>query len=399
MRFPSYLFGIALLINVGVLAYLLLPASPYVIPSAILLLASSTRFWESNLSAMLDTGAALFSTLAVTALFAALGQPRWWYLVAVAIVLGALQKAPVPLAFVAGMLLVLAATRGWHKIELGRSLSSIHFRLSALIVLVGVLFWPALQWIRHGALSLEQAYIDQMIERFSPFDTGKQPRRSWLTTMVNGEPVTRIVAMLALLWLPWGLRRLEFLGLPLFLLGYGIVVALTSGPVSPRYSLLFLPMLSASLAAVIMTTATYRKWLPALLIATVSAVSLGPFKSVARLDILESDQARYVPLLREIGASLAPAETFITCRLKKGEDRIYAGAVSYYASAGRPFHRLDSPGDLGLLEADGVLKPPYRGLCSKSELVALRAAMPDLQVIGETGDYLHWASRGARSRP
>ena len=110
LRLVSYLFGIGLLISTGILAYLINPSNPYVAPSAIIIMSSSTMFWVlTSLSAMLETGAAFFSTISVIGTILAIRQPKWWYFVAAAVGFGALQKAPIALLMVASIFVLMMA--------------------------------------------------------------------------------------------------------------------------------------------------------------------------------------------------------------------------------------------------------------------------------------------------
>lgn len=396
MRLPSYVFALATLVATGALAYVLQPSKPYVVPAAIALLAGSTRFWESAMSAMLDSGAALFSTVAIAACLLALRQPRWWHVVALATGLAAWQKAPIPLALVAGILLVVFATRRLHDVDLGHSLRNRHFAAAFLLMLAGVLSWPAIQWVRHGTESFEQAYLDQMIARFSPLGTGGSARHnSWFSVLVSGEGMPRIPAIIAVFALPWVIKRLELLALPALLTCFILATGFASGYVSPRYSLIFLPLMMAALAAVLLQVIS--RPLPAIAaVAVLSLSSLGPFKSAQTLGMLDDSQMRYEPFLRNIAASLASDETLLVCKAASGEGKIYRGVISFYASAGRPFERIGSPDELVGLEREGKVKPPYRGLCEARKFDELNRLRPDYRVVDHFGGFIHWSGSAAQ---
>ena len=163
----SYLFGIGLLISTGILAYLINPSNPYAAPSAIVITSSSTIFWVYSLSAMLEIGAAFFSTIAVIGTILAIRQPKWWYFVAVAVGFGALQKAPIALLMVASIFILMMATYKLLDIRISSIMQSNHFRLSAILLLLLVLFWPLLQLERYGYQSIHKAYVREMVERLA----------------------------------------------------------------------------------------------------------------------------------------------------------------------------------------------------------------------------------------
>lgn len=398
LRLPSLVSALAILVITGLLAWMIAPANLWAIPAAILLTASSKRFWESAISALLDSGATLFAMVALIATFAAVRQPKWWYVVAVACGLGALQKAPIPVLFSLAVIIGIALTRSQQDLPLARSLRSRHFRIALGVGLTLVLAWPALQWLQHGQESLQQAYLDQIVERFSPFAEEKGKQRSLYTLLIAGEPFLRILAVLAMFWMPWRLGRLELVGLPALFALYAIMVVGSSGIVSPRYSLIFLPMLMASLAVMILTVVPGWRW-QAALVAVLCIASLGPFKPAVMLGITQPDsQARIVELMENIGDVIRPEETLLVCRHGEDGERIYPGAVSYYASAGRPFYRIRSPQDLMQLQENGLISPPYRLLCGISRFEELRLLMTDVDVIETKTKYIHWTAGGASAR-
>jgi 4-amino-4-deoxy-L-arabinose transferase-like glycosyltransferase len=391
LRFPSFLFGILTLINVGILAYVLFPANPWVAPAATALLAGSATFWASNISALLDSGAMLFSTMAITGCLLAFYRPRWWYFVALAIGLGALQKAPIPLLLVAVMVAFAFASKTYHQIDLRASLLNRHFWIATALMLVAVLFWPVLQWIIYGPQSFHEAYMNQMVERFSPFGEGGGRRRSWLTVLLSGEVLLRVPAIIALLALPWLLRRMELVSLPLMLVGFAIVTLFASGYISPRYSLIFMPLLMATLAVVLIKTIPLKVFVVAIILAL--AVSKGgPVKSAKALGLFNTAQQKYVPLLQSIAKSLSENETLVVCR-SADLPRIARSAISYFASNGRPFQEVGSPRDFERLRQRGSIAPPYRGLCKARDLEKLQPLLGNYKTIEESDDYVHWTAR------
>ena len=389
LRFPSFLFGILTLINVGILAYLLYPANPWVTPAAITLLAGSFSFWSSNMAALLDSGAMLFSTMAITDCLLAFSRPRWWYLVALATGLAAMQKAPIPLLLVAGIVLFAFASRKYHQIDFRAAFLNRHFWIAAGLMLAAVLFWPVLQWIRFGPESFQEAYINQMVERFSPFSQLSEVRRSWHTVLLSGETLLRIPAILALLALPWVLRRMDLLPLPLLLVAFVIATLFSSGYVSPRYSLIFLPLLMAALAVVLIKILPGRV-LPVLIVAALAVSKGGPVRSAKALGLFGGNQEKYVPLLQNVGKSLRENETLIVCRPAPEGSRIAAGAISYFASKGRPYEEFRSPESFSVLMRSGSIVPPYRGLCHAKVFEELKPLLTSYEIVGESNGYIHW---------
>jgi hypothetical protein len=130
-------------------------------------------------------------------------------------------------------------------------------------------------------------------------------------------------------------------------------------------------------------------------VSLVALVLGGPFKSPKAIDILESSQTKYLPLLRGISESLRPEETLLVCSRTRQD--IYAGAISVFASNGRPYEYVDGPDDLAKRKTDATVSPPYRGLCSEQDFNGLRPSLRDPIVVQKELGYVHWTDVGTRS--
>jgi 4-amino-4-deoxy-L-arabinose transferase-like glycosyltransferase len=396
VRLPSFIFGGGVLILTGLLAYVLLPDRPWVAPFAILLLATSLAFWSHAISALLELGAVFFATLALVGSLLAVKKPGWWYLAAAACVLGALQKAPIAIAFAAAPIVGEVLAQRMAGAPRPAFLRSRPFKISLAIVVAGLLLWPAVQYAKYGARSLREAYVQQMVSRFTPFvDVGPGTARFNLYTLVtDGEPFLRLVGVLALFLLPIVTKRRELWALPAMFAIYAVMMAAAGGFVAPRYTLLFLPMLMASLAVVIASVVTR----PALQLATVVAVSVvgaGPFKSTLALTPTGMDMGPYVPFLRRIAGSIQQDETLVECATIDREKRLFPGAVSYYASGGKPYNSLRSVGDLERLARSGI-RPPYRGVCTDERFNEMASRLVNPQVVETFRGFTHWRADGVK---
>lgn len=393
-RLPSFVFGICVLGATGLLAYVVMPSQPWTIPAAIVLAASSKRFWESSTSALLDTGATLFATLALAATFLAIKNPRWWYVVGASCGVAALQKAPIPIAFslmaMLGIIFSAPSARGG-----GRALfCNRHFFAALVIAVLLISAWPLLQWLRYGDRSVQVGILHEKVGRFAPFgDAGKSPG-SVFDLVVEGEPFLRVPAIIALFWLPWRLKRRDLLGLPIAILAYTILISFAGGHISARYSLLFLPILVVGLVAVIMSVVPQWRWRWGL-VGFVSLIHLGPFKTASALSLYDDNQQRYVPFLTDVSNALQPDETLIYCSSGGAQHPIRAGAISYYASNGRPIYRIKAGEDLLKLQTAGVINPPYRGVCPRKTYNRILPFIGEREVVEAFGDYIEWAAEDA----
>jgi 4-amino-4-deoxy-L-arabinose transferase-like glycosyltransferase len=400
-RLPSFLFGIGLLVATGFLACLIEPDNPYAAPAAMIILSSSTFYWQMAISAFLDTGMVFFSVVAVVATLLALRRPKFWYLAALAVGAGALQKAPVAALLVGGILLLVPLTKKYHEIKLAAVFANKHFRIALLLSVVLIAFWPALQVARFGYKAIEQQYVDEMLERFNPIKPVTQ-FHGWYDIFVSAEAVVWIPAIIATLILPFVFKKFEAF-VPVFIfLGFCLVVGKASGFVHHRYALLTLPFLAASLAALL------ARVLPGRITVLACAVGLsflvgGPFKRAEALGLMFNGQEQYKPLLERLRAALLPQETLITCRWKEVPDPtiwFLPGSLSYYGSNGHPIYLMRRPEDISRQEhIKNKIRPPYRGLCRSGEFEQLKEWLADYRVVEQSNGYVHWISNGSVQPP
>jgi 4-amino-4-deoxy-L-arabinose transferase-like glycosyltransferase len=392
LRLPSLLFALAGLWAAGFLARTLLPASPWAAPAAILLCAGSLDYWSAGTSALLDSGSVFFATLALAATIRALERPFWWYAVAVAVVLGAIQKAPIGLFLVLGYLLVLVLTRTAHGIDVRAIRRSVAFRRALWITVIGALAWPILQIMRHSTVTVIEDLLGQTVGRFVPagFDEDLTDITGLYGMILGDEAPLRILGIVALVWLPWRLRRMELLPLPALFGLYVLLMYLAVGNVSGRYTVVFLPLLAAALAAVIASLPV-----PALArtagVVAISALSFGPLKTVADLRLeAPPEQPAAIAALRDIGAALRPEETLVICNWRP---RVFPpGMVTYFASGGRPFEMPESPEELAKALREGTLPGPLRGLCPTAQVEELAATLPGIARVSEAQGFTHWTA-------
>jgi len=394
LRLPSMLFAVAALCAVILLARAVLPANPWAMPAAALIYASSSKFWEYATSAMLDTGAAFFATLAIAATILALRRSGWWYVVALTIGLGALQKAPIGLALVFLFLVFLGLTSPWHPYGFGTFLRNRHFHRSAFLALALLLAWPLIQLANHGVGAFNEAYVEQMFDRFAPSaDEGVQRSvMRVLSHLLGNENVLRGLGVIALFVLPWRLRRFDLLPFPMIIVAYFLAVLFAGGHISHRYPMIFIPYFAMAIAGFVVTLGyAPRKRLYALL--AISVLSGGPFKVPAQLDLYqdETDKAQ-IAMLSDLGEALQPSETLVMCTWDR-DTRLPRGLVTHYASNGRPYVALTKFYRLEQMKADGEISGLLRGICTEEELEQIEGVLDGLEIVTRAGGYVQWTGR------
>ena len=397
-RLPSFIFGIALLILTGILAQSINKDNPYCAPAAMLILSSFTLYWELTVSALLDTGMVFFSVCAVLGTLLALREPRYWYLVGAAVGVGALQKAPLAALLVGGILLLIPLTKRYHAIKISSVLKSKHFRLALLIAVLMIAWWPALQTIIYGYKAIKQQYVSQMLERFNPIGPGQS--NDWYQIFIADDGTIWLPAILSVIVIPFFFRNLEAFIPVTIVLSFFFLMGMASGYVSARYSLLILPFVAASLAALL------GRILPPPTTALMLALGLcflvgGPFKGAEALGLMSNGQEAYKPLLENLRTSLRPDDTLISCGWQAGPQPtvgILPGVLSYYGSNGHPIYSLKRPEELTKQEhIKHKIQPPYRGLCRSPQFEELKGWLLDYDVVEQSNGYVHFTSNGSVS--
>jgi 4-amino-4-deoxy-L-arabinose transferase-like glycosyltransferase len=393
LRLPSMAFALGTLLATAALAAALVPGRPWVMPASVLLLASSLQFWDIANTGLLDSGAALFTAVALFGFVRALDDPRWWYLVTAAIGVGALQKAPVALPLVAAALAGVAATRRWHGTDLRSIRTTRSFRRAALLSVALALAWPLLQALRHGPEALETAVGSQMLERFLPAnEDGARGLGALDRLIIVDEPWLRWPAILALLALPFLMRRPAPAGLVAVLFAFVAAMALAQGQVFARYTVVVLPLLAAGLAGTVVLLLP-RPVMALGAVAVLSAASAGPVKLAAlrTAAIQPENVTEMVAATRSVAAALRPDEIPVYCQAGDGP-RLIPGVISVYGGAARPAIRVRPGDDIPRTDAP---QPPMRGLCPAADLPALAAGLGPVTVEDRIGPWVHWSAPGS----
>lgn len=400
LRVPSMIFALGCLIATALLAAAVLPGHPWVIPVAVLFLTTSRRFWTSASQALLDTGALFFVTLALAATILALRRPLWWYVAGIAIGLGALQKAPIAFAFVAIFLLFTGLTARWHPYRFRTFLRNRHFLAALLLAIAIWASWYVVQVLQHGFVVLRVGFGEQMVDRFAP-TADVAPTRNLgdvIGHYVGNEEMLRWPAGLALLVLPFWLRRYDLLALPLLVLAYLLAVGFAGGGISPRYTLYIGSTLAVGFAALLVTLPLKPRTMTALIVFLALVVG-GPVRSPMDLKLYPRDlRTHQIEVLRRFAEAQDPSEQLVFCNVQSRE-RIPPGAVSYYGSANRPFLMREGIHGFAGLVRSGLLVGPLRGLCQNEHMQYVLPYLDGYETVEVGPHYTHFTAVSVRPAP
>ncbi|WP_139188287.1 hypothetical protein [Aliiruegeria lutimaris] len=186
-----------------------------------------------------------------------------------------------------------------------------------------------------------------MLQRFTPTDKGDDIRSmaDLNELLISGEALLRGLGIAALAWLPWRLRRPELLPLPMLFALYALAMTVAGAHVTPRYTLVFLPLLAAALSCIFVSFLPRREWGALAPSAGIAMLAGGPIKTQAMIEIAPSaSDATQINALTALSASLKPSETLVICAMPGSHARITPALASRYAANRRPFVGLRDPG-------------------------------------------------------
>jgi hypothetical protein len=242
--------------------------------------------------------------------------------------------------------------------------------------------------MRYGPEFLEQAYVRQMWERFAGGSEGPAQGSAWFKGLFRGQPLLEAPLIAAILAVPFVFRDSRAQTLTALFIIYVVMSGLAGEQGSARYAILFYPMMAASLAAIV------AQWLGSNALVWLLAYSLvlgTPFKGMSTLRLDRSTQAPHFEFMQRAAAAAKPGESFVRCLWNRGKAPLFPGAISYYASGGRPVQ--------GIPAADRIARAgdgPYRGICTLAEFEDLQPVLVSPMVVETSGNYVHWTAQGRK---
>ena len=267
LRLPSFIFFLGLAIASGFVSYLLSNRNPWTVPATILLMSCSLQLIQLGRSGMLDAGMGFFIMLAVLTFFYAKENSKSWILCGLACGLGAMQKAPVAIIYIAIMFYVLRKKDGYYQWSSLRQNKDFNRALSLSIMLF--LFWPVLQTLRYGIGYSKDAIGKEMVRRFTPFG-GERIADSnffnWLEWLWNDLHLIGIIAIACVI-LVFCYRRLRenhrLFALSIIIVVVAVAFSFATGAMYSRYIAVISPLL---VCVTVVVLSHFISWKPGILI-------------------------------------------------------------------------------------------------------------------------------------
>ena len=270
LRLPSYLFFLGLALAAGFVSYLLSNRNPWSVPATIVLMGCSLQLIQLGRSGLLDAGMGFFIMLSLLTFFYAKENSKSWILCGLFCGLGAMQKAPVAIIYIAIMFYVLRKKDGSYKWSSLRQNKDFNRGLYLSIALF--LFWPVLQTFRNGIDYIRTAIGKEMVGRFTPVGGEKMAESNflnWLDWLWSDLHLVGIIAIVCVI-LVFCCRRLRE-NHRLFALSIIIVVVATAfsfatGAMHSRYIAVMSPLL---VCVTVVVLSHFISWKPGIFIISV----------------------------------------------------------------------------------------------------------------------------------
>ncbi|MCK5790214.1 MAG: glycosyltransferase family 39 protein [Ketobacter sp.] len=397
LRFWSWVFFLGLLLVTAVTSLYLKPDNPWVMPAAILLLASSTQLTALARSGLLDTGMGLLMMAGLLTFLYARHQPRIWGLCGVVLGLGALQKAPVALLFIAVLLLIFRV-KGDTEIRWQQLRQNRYFNRGLWITLILFLAWPILQSFKYGGDYLNVAIKQQMLNRFSPLRPESEVRSGafdwvgWLWADLHWFAIVAGCCTLAAVLLPRWRRQTDTFAYAALALLVIAAFTLASGKIYSRYLAVLTPLM---VCVSVKVMADLIPWKPAVFL--IGAVFFAiAFPDIDRIIDGEERGHNYF----EVRDTVAYIDRF-------REDSDYVlinlgllppGAYGYFGESRAPFRAYDEMDEKRVAKYLDKLDLVARnlsllGMDKVESRAQLEQVMPGLQVLDIAGDTMIWRFR------
>ena len=394
LRIWSWVFFIGVLVVTAWTSYVLKPDNVWVIPATVLLLGCSLQFVDLARSGLLDAGLGFFMMASLLAFLGARTNPKLWILCGVLIGLGALQKAPVALLFIAIMLYIYKRKQDtdyqWSTLR-----QNSYFNRGLWIAVVMFLSWPILQTFKFGSSYLQVAVKKQMLDRFSPLRAEAETRSGawdwvdWLWSDLHWGAILVVLAVVAAVIAPRWRRDNSTFALALLACIIILGFTLASGKIYSRYLAVLTPIMICVTVKVI---ADLVAWKPGVFL--VAAVFFGlSFTSVQQFIENEDDDDSY----RRAQQRVAYIDQF---RLDSdfvvfNRTLIPPGAYGYFGKSRQTFRAYDVVDDRELEKIMDNLGPETSnnavlGFDLVSNKAQLEQKMPGIQIVDAGDEFMIW---------
>jgi 4-amino-4-deoxy-L-arabinose transferase-like glycosyltransferase len=201
VRIWPAIYGVLTLIATVWLAFVIDPTRPSLMPLTTAILMSCPLFTSEAGRGLLDIGVAFYTTIAIVFAQLARKHPGWWLGVAVACLLGSLQK--IPLIFLIWLLIAIIRL-SWVSELREKSQAPGWLILSVILAILVTGTWPLVQLIRYH-MPVKSLFHEEVTVWLGPEHLGRRPYleipfRLTVTAWIVGGLFAFVAPFAVLLW-------------------------------------------------------------------------------------------------------------------------------------------------------------------------------------------------------
>jgi len=385
LRVWPLLYGMLAAASLGLLARLLKPDEPWLIPLSIGIAISAPLFSSESARGLLDIGLAFFTLLVIVSAELARRNPVWWLGAALACWLGSLQKIPLPFLIWLLMLIVRLINRDDRR-ELRRGIGWLIGSLLVAIALMSIL--PLLDLLKYQ-MPVWSLFHEEVIVWIGPTELGRKPYfeipmamslagglcgflsllAPFLVLFSKKERPTPAVREVAIVSIAW------------------IVLLILSNFRHVRYAIPVLPPLCFLLALVFYR---FLKQPPPVRIrATVALIILllaGFVHGQIRINVWRRDVTDEKMIAEKLGALQQPGTEIVLIKaMNPGNDLLWDSFYLFHGNFRFPVTKLTTDE----LRADPP-KPPVIGACVVRDFPVVKELYPNVQVQLTRAQFICW---------
>jgi len=381
IRIWPLLFGTLTATATAWLAYLIEPKQPWLMPLAVGLLFTCPLFLTELCRGMLDSGLALFTTLAIIFAQLARRRPTWWLGVAIVCWLGTLQKVPL----IALIWVIIVLLRFFSPAERA-TLRTRWLPISAVLACMLISIWPLLQsaWYRVSLADVFPLY--EALDLMSPSRLGAKPFLEVPFRLTTTWPCGA-VALFAAVAVHFGRHKdsrpavVEISICSLVL----VILVVLFGFRNARYAVPILPCLALLLALFLFWLWKQRTRFASFVLLFVVVASLaGPEITRRIVDARRKDHSEQKLIAEKLGALQTDGGTQ-TVILEPDKGVL---PEQFYLFYGNLRGRVQTWSVAEMREAHP--KRPAIGVCNAQDLPAVQESYRDVTIEMRQGQFICW---------
>ena len=390
VRIWPWLYGVLTAVVVGVLALVLEPGRPWLIPLGVGVLTSFPLFSTEACRGLLDTGLALFTTTTILLAQLARKNPVWWTGAAVACLLGSLQKIPIP--FLIWLFILVWRFRSEAERDQLKS-RWLWFSFAGAVVTMAI--WPASQ-ILTLEVPFRHLFHQEVVGRLGLEHLGAQPYLEIPYRLTVSSACGCFILAAPFVILFWKnenfkstLREISIVCLGLI----AVEILFTFRHV--RYIEPILPALCLLLAITADRLIRYRGFVRVAAIAVLAILLLAGFIQT-KLQInfrRQKDFANEKRVAEELGVRQKPGlRTVLIKAINVGSDLHFASFYLFHGNLRFPVEKytVDEP-------RRSPPPPPTIGVCIARDFPVVQAVYPEVNVQFTRDQFIVWKVAGPKA--